>query len=176
MFPERIYLLGMPGSGKSTLAKQLAKEINYYFLDLDELIVANERQSVNEIFAIHGEDYFRQIEQKTLLHTITLNRTIIALGGGTPCFFDNMQLINRGGFSVYLDVPLEIIANRLSRESNTRPLLNAKPEELLSQITEKYSQRIDFYRQAHLTISGANLSVQDILQWLTYIKKPVQTL
>lgn len=162
----------MPGSGKSTLAKQLAKEISYHFLDLDELIVLNERSSINEIFAIHGEDYFRQVEQKVLLHTTTLNNAVIALGGGTPCFFDNMQLINKSGFSIYLDVPLEIISKRLSKESNTRPLLNVKPDELLAQITEKHHQRFDFYKQAHLTISGANLCVQDILQWLNYVKKP----
>lgn len=162
----------MPGSGKSTLAKQLAKEINYHFLDLDELIALNERSSINEIFAIHGEDYFRQVEQKALLHTTTLNNAVIALGGGTPCFFDNIQLINKSGFSIYLDVPLEIISKRLSKESNTRPLLNVKPDELLAQITEKHHQRFDFYKQAHLTISGANLSVQDILQWLSYVEKP----
>lgn len=162
----------MPGSGKSTLAKQLAKEISYHFLDLDELIVLNERSSINEIFAIHGEDYFRQVEQKVLLHTTNLRNTVVALGGGTPCFFDNMQLINKSGFSIYLDVPLEIISKRLSKESNTRPLLNVKPDELLAQITEKHHQRFDFYKQAHLTISGANLSVQDILQWLSYVKKP----
>ena len=171
MFPALIYLLGMPGSGKSTLAKQLAKEINYHFLDLDELIALNETNSINEVFAIHGEDYFRQVEQKALLHTTTLMQTVVALGGGTPCFFDNMQLINKTGFSIYLDVPLEIISKRLSKESNTRPLLNVKPEELLVQITERHHQRFDFYKQAHLTISGANLSVQDILQWLSYVEK-----
>jgi shikimate kinase len=171
MLPERIYLLGMPGSGKSTLAKQLAKEITYSFADLDELIVQKERHTINEIFAIHGEDYFRKIEQETLVHTTTFTRTVIALGGGTPCFFDNMQVIKNHGFAIYLDVPLSVLAQRLSKESHTRPLLNVKPEELLAQITEKYNQRIAFYKQAHLTISGANLSVQDIVQWLSYVGK-----
>jgi shikimate kinase len=173
MLPERIYLLGMPGSGKTTLAKQLAKEINYSFSDLDELIVQRERHSVNEIFDINGEDYFRKIEQEMLFHTTTFSRTVIALGGGTPCFFDNIQVIKNHGFSIYLDVPLEIIAKRVSKEYNTRPLLNVKTEELLVQITEKYNQRITFYRQAHLTISGANLTVQDIVQWLSYVDKKV---
>lgn len=86
MFPERIYLLGMPGSGKSTLSKQLAKEINYHFLDLDEWIVQHERNSISEIFAIKGEEYFREIERKALLYSLTLQRTVIATGGGTPCF------------------------------------------------------------------------------------------
>jgi len=171
MFPDRIYLLGMPGSGKSTLAKQLAREIDFHFIDLDELIALHERHTINEIFAINGEEYFRQVEQKILLQTTTFNRTIIALGGGTPCFFDNMQVINKSGYSIYLDVPLDIIANRLSKESNTRPLLNVKPEELLTQITDKHHLRIDFYKQAHLTISGANLSIKDILLWLAYIDK-----
>ncbi|TAH17757.1 MAG: shikimate kinase [Cytophagales bacterium] len=168
---DRIYLLGMPGSGKSTLAKQLAKEIDFHFIDLDELITLHERHTINEIFAIYGEEYFRQIEQKILLQTTTFTRTVIALGGGTPCFFDNMEVIKESGFSIYLDVPLDIIAKRLSKESNTRPLLNTKPEDLLTQITEKYNQRIDFYKQAHLTISGANLSVKDLLLWLSYMGK-----
>ncbi len=171
MLPERIYLLGMPGSGKTTLAKQLGREINYHFSDLDELIVHKERHTINEIFEINGEDYFRKIEQEMLFHTTTFSRTVIALGGGTPCFFDNIQVIKNHGFSIYLDVPLEIIANRVSKEYNTRPLLNVKPEEMLLQITEKYNQRITFYKQAHLTISGANLSVQDIIQWLSYVDK-----
>ena len=171
MLPERIYLLGMPGSGKTTLSKQLAKEINYHFVDLDELIIQSERYAISEIFAIHGEEYFRQVEQKILQQTCTLSKSIIALGGGTPCFFDNMQVIKKSGFSIYLDVPLEVLAQRVSKEATTRPLLNVQPENLLSQITEKYKQREAFYKQANLTISGANLSVQDILLWLNYMDK-----
>ncbi|MCU0389727.1 MAG: shikimate kinase [Thermoflexibacter sp.] len=172
MFPERIYLLGMPGSGKSTLAKQLAKEIGYHFLDLDEWIVQSERNTVAEIFAIKGEDYFREIERKALLHTLTLEKTVIATGGGTPCFFDNMQTIKTYGFAIFLDVPVEILAQRVSKESGVRPLLNVKPEEINAQLQEKYNQRLPFYKQANLIISGGNLSVQDILQWLSYIDKP----
>jgi shikimate kinase len=171
MFPERIYLLGMPGSGKSTLSKQLAKEISYHFLDLDEWIVQHERNSINEIFAIKGEEYFRQIERKALLHSLTLQKTVIATGGGTPCFFDNIQIIKNNGFSIFLDVPLEVLAQRVSKEVNTRPLLNTENKEVIEQLTEKYNYRLPFYRQAELTITGANLSVQDILQWLTYMDK-----
>jgi shikimate kinase len=171
MLPERIYLLGMPGSGKTTLSKQLAKELNYHFVDLDELIVQSERYSIAEIFAIHGEDYFRQVEQKMLQHTITLSKSVIALGGGTPCFFDNMQVIKQYGFSIYLDVPLEVLAQRVSKEANARPLLSVQSENLLAQIAERYKQREAFYKQANLTISGANLSVQDILLWLNYMDK-----
>ena len=171
MLPERIYLLGMPGSGKTTLSKQLAKEINYHFVDLDELIVQSERHTIAEIFAIHSEDYFRQVEQKILQQTTTLDKSVIALGGGTPCFFDNIQVINKHGFSIYLDVPLEVLAQRVSKEANVRPLLQVQSENLLTQITEKYKQREPFYKQANLTISGANLSVQDILLWLNYMGK-----
>ncbi|SFF05093.1 shikimate kinase [Thermoflexibacter ruber] len=171
MFPERIYLLGMPGSGKSTLSKQLAKEINYHFLDLDEWIVQHERNSISEIFAIKGEEYFREIERKALLHSLTLQKIVIATGGGTPCFFDNMQIIKNNGFSIFLDVPLEVLAQRVSKEVNTRPLLNTENKEVIDQLTEKYNHRLPFYRQAELTITGANLSVQDILQWLTYMDK-----
>ncbi|GAB4190212.1 MAG: shikimate kinase [Thermoflexibacter sp.] len=171
MFPERIYLLGMPGSGKSTLSKQLAKEINYHFLDLDEWVVQHERNSISEIFAIKGEEYFREIERKALLHSLTLQKTVIATGGGTPCFFDNMQIIKNNGFSIFLDVPLEVLAQRVSKEVNTRPLLNTENKEVIEQLREKYNYRLPFYRQAELTITGANLSVQDILQWLIYMDK-----
>lgn len=171
MLPERIYLLGMPGSGKTTLSKQLAKELNYHFVDLDELIIQSERHTIAEIFSIHGEDYFRQIEQKILSNTASLTKSVIALGGGTPCFFDNMEVIKKHGFSIYLDVPLDILAQRVSKEGGVRPLLNVKPEELLTQITERHKQREPFYKQASLTISGANLSVQDIMLWLNYMDK-----
>jgi len=171
MFPERIYLLGMPGSGKSTLSKQLAKEINYHFFDLDEWIVQDERNSISEIFAIKGEEYFREIERKALLHSLTLQKTVIATGGGTPCFYDNMQVIKSNGFSIFLDVPLEVIAQRVSKEIKTRPLLNTDNKEVIEQLIEKYNHRLPFYRQASLTISGANLSVKDILQWLIYMDR-----
>jgi shikimate kinase len=82
-----------------------------------------------------------------------------------------MQEIKKHGFSIYLDVPLEVLAQRVSKEANVRPLLNVASENLLTQITDRYKQREPFYKQANLTISGANLSVQDVLLWLNYMSK-----
>jgi shikimate kinase len=87
----------MPGSGKSTWGKKLAKALQYNFVDLDKLIELNEQLSIEDIFRQKGEEYFRDLEHKYLLKTIVMNNVVISCGGGTPCYNDNMNLINENG-------------------------------------------------------------------------------
>ena len=89
-----IYLIGYMGAGKTTYGKRLARDINYNFIDLDQKIEAEQGKTISEIFAEKGEDGFRQIEREAMIQTFGLENTIVATGGGTPCFFDNMQLLN----------------------------------------------------------------------------------
>ena len=93
----------MPGSGKSSWGKKLANALQYSFVDLDKLIEQREELSIEEIFNEKGEEYFRNLEQKYLLETVVMNHVVISCGGGTPCYHNNMDLINANGISFYLN-------------------------------------------------------------------------
>jgi shikimate kinase len=147
-----IYLLGMPGSGKTTLGKRLAKACGYAFADLDTLLTQRESLPITEIFARKGEAYFRQAESDALKHTLQLSRHVIATGGGTPCFFDNLTWMNEHGVTLFLDVPLAELLKRLTAHSEAqqkRPLVaNKSPEELAESLEAMRTQRLPFYEKA----------------------------
>jgi shikimate kinase len=147
-----ITLIGMPASGKSTLGKSLAKKLNYQFLDLDSLIVKLQNKPIAEIFAENGEAYFRQVEREALQMALNQPNTILATGGGAPCFFDNMDLINQKSLSIYLKTELPILAQRIQNDRrNTRPLYQAESEEdLLPKLKNTWNNRHQFYEKAKI--------------------------
>jgi shikimate kinase len=157
----KIFLIGLPGSGKTTLGKQLAEKMNLPFADLDSEIEKKEGQTVKEIFAQKKESYFREMETKTLQEFCLLKSDfVMATGGGAPCFFDNMSLMNQSGLSIFLDVPASEIARRLQQTNLTeRPLFSKlSSDQLKDKIEWLRSQRISFYRQAkHTAVSPVNL-------------------
>jgi shikimate kinase len=162
----KLFLIGLPGSGKTTLGKELAKKLASPFVDLDTLVEAKEKQTIQNIFKDHGEDYFRRVEATVLKDWCgTSEEFIMATGGGTPCFFDNMEQINKAGKSIFLDVPAHEIATRLKRSSqNKRPLFeNLYDEELKAKIESLRSQRIPFYQKAHHHIVSDRVLLTDIL-------------
>ncbi len=115
----KIYLIGLPASGKSTVGKELAKKIKYEFIDLDQKIVADNNQTIDEMFEI-GEDYFRDLETKTLISVKDLDNAVISCGGGIVERDINKSYMN--GVVVYLDCPLSEIDFRLNRDTQSRPL------------------------------------------------------
>ena len=152
---KNIYLIGMPSSGKSTLGRQLAKLLNYTFVDLDSRIETAESKKISEIFEIKGEDYFRKIENEQLKKIQKDSNLIIATGGGTPCFFDGMDFIKKNGISVFLDVsPTKLVERMKSSNKKVRPLFDMEDKHLLEALTEKYNSRLKFYQQADITIQG----------------------
>lgn len=157
----RIFLCGMPGSGKSTLGKRLARHLEVPFYDLDDLIEASEGRAVKAIFKAHGEAYFREAERNALAAYIQSNEpkqtSILALGGGTPCFFDNMQLIRESGVSVFLDTPIGTITARMLAEEEMlkRPLMaGVGASGIEEELRRKYRERVPFYNRAHFKIKG----------------------
>lgn len=150
-----IFLLGMPSSGKSTLGRQLAKQLNYEFVDLDARIEIAEGKKVSEIFSLYGEEHFRKAESQQLKKLVKDTRAIVATGGGTPCFFDNMAYIKENGISVFLDVsPQKIMERMLMSKKNDRPLVDLNQADVLEKIQNLYNSRLEIYRKADIIIEG----------------------
>ncbi|HEX6178472.1 MAG TPA: shikimate kinase [Thermoanaerobaculia bacterium] len=143
----KIYLVGFMGSGKTTIGRELAARIDAPFFDLDELIEAAEKTSIKEIFALHGEPYFRKRERDILRSTKHLDSAVIATGGGTFTFDENIQFIQSEGMSVYLSAPYAILRSRVGTKSAERPLFR---DDLSTH--ELYASRIRYYRMSDLTI------------------------
>lgn len=159
----KVVLVGLPGSGKSTFGRQLAKEMDFPFLDLDHLIEKRYQLKISEIFSLHGEGTFRDWESLVLRDTLKLDTAfILASGGGTPCFNDNMDLINSQGISVYLDVPLASISRRLqSSSAEQRPLFQGLDQgELTLKLKSLLVSREYFYRQSKIKLSGEDFSAE----------------
>ena len=164
----KIYLIGMPGSGKSTLGKQLALSLRIPFVDLDEEIERREREKVPDIFKSRGEDVFRQIESELLFSLSKSSEDfVLATGGGAPCFHDGMTIINKTGVSIFLDVPVNALVNRLKSDKN-RPLL--QEGELEQRLATLLAQRLPVYSQAYLTVSGDAIAADHILELLKEIR------
>lgn len=154
------------GSGKTTFGKIIAKKSNYNFIDMDEWIEHHEKKSVSLIFAEQGQDYFRKLEKQYLNELLHCENTIIATGGGVPCFYDNMELMNKHGVTVYLKFTPEQLKMRLEAcDPNTRPLLKQRQgDELLQYISETLAERESFYSKAQFILSGQD---ENMLEELT---------
>ncbi len=154
----KIYLIGMPGSGKTTLGKKLAQELNAEFVDLDHIIEEREQRSVTEIFREKGEDHFRMVESQLLGEWASSAKAfVMATGGGAPCFFNGIDVINRSGVSIFLNVPLSVLVEQTSNRS-TRPLLQHDDEdELHAKLSAIIEKRLPVYRKARITVHSSEL-------------------
>ena len=159
-WPGKIVLLGLPGSGKSTLGKELALQLNYTFADLDQLIEQTAGRSIPQIFQEFGEAHFRQLETAALKEALLQNQLVLAVGGGTPCFFENMSVINTA-CSMYLDVPLAELAIRLQPHTANRPLL--QQGDIAATIRHLHRERHDFYKKAQHVVSGNDITVDNLI-------------
>ena len=150
---KRIILIGYMGAGKTTIGKALSKELGIIFYDLDWYIESRMRKSVSEIFAERGEEGFRKIEYNMLHEVAEFENVIISCGGGTPCFFDNMDYLNQQGQVVYLKASPEVLYKHLQMAKVERPLLKGKSsEELIAFIREQLDKREPFYSKAKYTL------------------------
>ncbi|RZK61880.1 MAG: shikimate kinase [Hymenobacter sp.] len=159
---NNLYLIGLPGSGKTTIGRRLAAHFGWEFRDLDADIVAEAGQTVAEIFAAEGEDGFRRREAAALRAVAARPGPplVLATGGGTPCFHDNLLVLTETGFTLWLDVPVPELVRRLLRSPATRPLLAAaEPGEtpataLFDRLSRTLAARERFYAQAQLRYAG----------------------
>lgn len=164
-----IILLGYMGSGKSTLGKELATVLNYNFLDLDDYISEKENSSIPNLFKTKGEIYFRKKETEYLKEIIdNSNNYVLSLGGGTPCYSQNMELINKSAnvVSFYLKLSIPLLSERLFTAKEQRPLIshiNSK-EDMIEFIGKHLFERSPYYSKAKYTINTDNKSLEEVLE------------
>ena len=159
-----IFLVGFMGCGKSTKAKQLANLIGCPLIDIDAIIVEQEKRSIVDYFSIHGETAFRQLEQSVLRNISYPETCVVATGGGLPCYFDNMDWMNKKGVTVYLEMdPLQLVSRLHNREK--RPLLQGmNDDQLLNFIENKLQERNPFYRKAQICVNAFDLEAGQLLE------------
>lgn len=172
--PRKIVLVGMPGSGKSTLGKELATSLHVPFYDLDDLIEEKEGKKIAALFPEKGEGYFRKLETVVLSEMLGRDEAfVLATGGGAPCYNDNMELINSLGVSVFLDVPLNHILERLTQtQVELRPLFSGMDtSEIVLKLKNMYVERCAFYEKAKIKLRGEDISPELLISsWMPLLK------
>jgi shikimate kinase len=157
---DKIYLVGFMAAGKTTVARALARRLDWRAVDVDELVEAREHLPVAEIFARHGEAYFRATERRVLFEQIAPRHLVVATGGGTFADVQNRAAINADGVSVWLDVPLERLIDRIPADGR-RPLATDR-----ASFERLYHQRRAAYEQAHVRLDAGRASVDALVEQL----------
>lgn len=154
------------GSGKTHWGRQLSKKLGIPFFDLDEQIVSHEGKPIPEIFAAEGEEYFRLLE-KDVLYIITESHDsfVMACGGGTPCYYNNIEYMSKSGTSVWINTPVQTLYERLINEKESRPLIkNLSDEQLKGYIIKKYADRKIYYEQADVIVDEEPVQLEKLVE------------
>jgi len=160
-----VYLVGYMGTGKTTIGQAIADRLGYSFIDLDTLIEEKYRLTIVSFFNKFDEEVFRKVESETLKDTTLLTDTVIATGGGTPCFFNNMGIINQSGISVYLKNPVDILYARLLASKKKRPLLVGKTSPaIMDFVKDQLAFREPFYLMSHIIVDCTLLNIEELIR------------
>lgn len=158
--PAIIFLVGMPAVGKSFWGEKIAAAHKLHFVDLDMVIAEQEKESIPGLFALYGEEGFRKIERTHLERTVAtaITDTVVACGGGTPCFYDNMELMKQAGTVVYLEADVPFLMENMKHTAQARPLLD-ETKDLSSTLGSLLGDRKVFYEQAQHILSAKTISL-----------------
>ncbi|MFN8291877.1 MAG: shikimate kinase [Chitinophagaceae bacterium] len=162
----KIFLIGFMGSGKTYWGRLLSQKLGLPFFDLDEQVVAHAGKSIPEIFASEGEEHFRLLE-KEVLYIITESHDsfVMACGGGSPCFFNNIEYMNQAGTTVWINTPRDILFGRLIKERPGRPLIKElSDDKLRAFISRKFSDRKIYYEQAAITVEEEPVQLDHLIE------------
>jgi shikimate kinase len=158
----KIYITGMPGTGKTHFGRMLAKSIRLPFFDLDEMIEKKEGDNIRNMVKDKGEPYFRKIENEVLIKVSVMDNCIISCGGGTPMFYDNLEIMKKSGIMVWLNTDLNIIAKRIAQNKTRRPLfMGLNEDEIRVKLSDIYEKRKKNYAKADILIE--NMSSHTVL-------------
>ncbi len=160
----KIFLVGMPGAGKTTLGQQLAKSLEWPFVDLDHEIESRETKTIAQIFTEQGETAFRLMESEVLKSLSDSPKSlIIATGGGAPCFHENMELMNLSGKTLFIDPEIDVLVKRVSQE-HQRPLFHGT--DVRKKLEELYQIRASVYGKAHIHLRTEKPDLKSIVHFL----------
>lgn len=162
----KIFLIGFMGAGKTHWGRELSRKLNLPFFDLDEQVVSREDKSISDIFAEKGEEYFRLLEKETL-HIITESHDsfIMACGGGSPCYFNNLDYMNQAGTTVWINTPIDVLFQRLLEEKNERPLIRSlTDDQLRGFIIKKFADRKIYYEQADVIVDDEPVHLDSLIE------------
>jgi shikimate kinase len=162
----KIFLIGFMGSGKTHWGQVLSQKLGIPFFDLDEQVSSHAGKSIPEIFATEGEEHFR-LQEKDLLHIITESHDsfVMACGGGSPCFFNNIEYMNQAGITIWINTPLDTLFQRLTGEKEKRPLIRElSDEQLRSFIIRKFADRRIYYEQAEIMVDEEPLQLEKLIE------------
>jgi shikimate kinase len=162
----KIFLVGFMGSGKTYWGQQLSQKLNLPFFDLDEQVVSHEGKPINEIFSDSGEEYFRLLEKDTL-HIITESHDsfVMACGGGSPCYFNNVDYMNQSGTTVWINTPIDTLFKRLQEEKSKRPLIKDLSDvQLRGFIIKKFADRKIYYEQADVILDDEPVQLDKLIE------------
>jgi shikimate kinase len=164
---EKIILIGYMGAGKTSLGKSLAQSLNIRFINSDSEIEQQTGMTIGQIFEQYGEDHFRNLEKEFLRTFDVHDSFVLATGGGTPCYKDQMAVLNALGTTIYLQCSNETLFSRLKNERDHRPLIaGLSDDELHEAISYRMQQREPIYKQAKLTLTETEFSVEELIRRL----------
>ena len=164
----RVYLTGYMYSGKTTVGHKLASRLGYQWADLDRMLETTFHTSIPIFFKRYGEEAFRKIEQKMLHSTVDLDNIVISTGGGTPCFFDNIEWMNLHGTSIYFDVTVETLLRRAAQSKKPRPILAGLTDEQRSlYVRQQLSQRLPYYQKAQIIFPADQPDIDQLVQLIS---------
>jgi shikimate kinase len=164
----KIFLIGFMGSGKTYWGRLLALKLELPFFDLDTVITETEKKTISEVFSEKGEEYFRYKEKEVLEELVSdHDEFILSCGGGTPCFFNNIEFMKRNGKVLWLNTSIDILKERLLKERLARPLIRAIGDiQLKAYIIRKLSERKIYYEQADVMVNEENISLEPLAELL----------
>jgi shikimate kinase len=164
----KIFLIGFMGSGKTHWGKLLSAKLQLPFRDLDTLIVEKEQKSIADVFSEKGEEYFRYQEKQTLEELINEEESfVLSCGGGTPCFFNNIELMLKSGKVLWLNTSIDVLKDRLLKERMSRPLIrDISEEELRRYIVRKLTERKLYYEQADAMVNEESITLEELIRSL----------
>ena len=168
---NRIYLVGYMGAGKTTAARRLAQRLGWEVADTDDLFEAKYKISVCDFFNKYDEPLYRKLESEVLKETEKLENVVISTGGGTACYFDNMDWMNQHGLTVFLRISQKAVVDRLVHAKRKRPLAEGKSEEeLVAFVEQHYTGRLPFYEQARITVKAEDLDLDSLMKQIEELR------
>ncbi len=162
---DRIYIVGYMGAGKTTAARRLAQRMGWEVVDTDALFEEKYKISVNDFFNKYDEPLYRKLESEVLKATESLDHVVVSTGGGTACFFDNMDWMNQHGLTVFLRISPQAAVDRVIHSRHKRPLVEGKSEEELTEfVSRHYASRLPFYEQARIIVKSEDLDLDALIR------------